>query len=400
MPIFMDGKVYEDQAHLEAAFSPMLKDMGVDVKPLPPQTGDDVDPKMVVTPNEMQTNKELEAQDDEVLGGIEIGFKQPLGSPTEPAGALKSTEGAQTPDIDWSRLNQPFGSIKGTAPEDTPVLFKTKAGNITEGDITRGIDIALSAGPGMIVSAKAGLGMDFWKKSFQAAHMERAGATPDEVLKATGLFKKGPTGRWVTELSDEGLSLVDKDWKFGEAGKLSDFVNHPKLFEAYPELKDVNFKVAEKDYEWLGGFSRDSNTLTINPKKIPAGDEGLLDVIAHEIQHWVQVKEGFPAGSNPNQALRDAIWALGNKMQQTPEGPAKVEMQKLMVDIANNDKRFAEYMYQRVPGEVEANVTMARRKLSDQQRELFPIEEFKKFMEGSANTLSGGKYYPEFHYPK
>lgn len=420
MPIYMDGKVYEDQAHLEAAFSPMLKDMGVDVQPLPPKTGDNVDPNMVVTPNQMDTNQQLQQQDGAVLGGTEVSNRiyvgrMPIQAGTEPAGEFNPSSGTLVADsanttqrpsgailegIDWSRLNQPLGELKGTAPEDTPVLFKTKAGNITEGDIALGIDIAMSAGPGTIVGAGKAFGPEFFRKAFNAANMERAGASEDDILKATGMFKKGPNGRWVTELSDENMTLVDRDWRFGETGKLSDFVNHPKLYEAYPELKNVNFKVADADFPWIGGYSPSSNTITINTRAIKSGDEGILDVLAHEIQHWVQRKEGFQAGGNPDMALKDAVYALGRKIQETRDPSEKRDLMKLMYDIANNDKKFAEYMYQRMPGEVEANVTMARRKLSDRQRQLFPIEEFKKFMEGSENTMSGGKYYPEFNYPK
>lgn len=417
MPIFINGNQYEDEAHMEAAYTPMLKNMGVDVQPVPPKTDDSVDSKMVVTPNQMDTNKQLEAQDDAVLGGTEINSRiyvgrTPLEGSTEPAGEFNLQDGTQiapaipaspepSQEVDWSRYNQPFGEIKGTHPDDTPVVFETKTGvKITEGDIQRGMDIAMSAGPGMVVGGNAGLGTKYWQNVFKYDKMKKAGASKQELLEATGLFEKGPTGRLVHELSDENMKLVDRDWKYGESGKLSDYIDHPKLFEAYPELKDVNFKVADKDYDWIGGFNSDTKTLTINPQRIPSGDEGILDVIAHEVQHWVQVKEGFPRGGNPEMALKEALWALGSKMQQTPEGPAKTEMTKLMVDIANNAKAFANYMYQRIPGEVEANATMARRKLSDQQRRAFPIEEFNKFMEGEYNTMSGGRYYPEFNYPK
>src|SRR6266436_1701231 len=56
-------------------------------------------------------------------------------------------------DVDWSKLNQPFGELKGTAPEDTPVQFKTASPyvNITEGDIDRGMSIGMAAGPGVMV---------------------------------------------------------------------------------------------------------------------------------------------------------------------------------------------------------------------------------------------------------
>jgi len=58
-------------------------------------------------------------------------------------------------EIDWKNMNQSFGSLKGTAPEDTPVVFKTASPlvNITEGDIERGINVGMGAGPGTIAGS-------------------------------------------------------------------------------------------------------------------------------------------------------------------------------------------------------------------------------------------------------
>lgn len=71
MPIFMNGNQYEDEAHLEAAYSPMLKNMGIDVKPLPPEENKG-DERMVVTPNQVQENKTMDKIEETDLGGIPV----------------------------------------------------------------------------------------------------------------------------------------------------------------------------------------------------------------------------------------------------------------------------------------------------------------------------------------
>lgn len=60
-----------------------------------------------------------------------------------------------TPEIDWSKMNQPFGAIKGTAPIDTPVVAKTASPLVTirEGDIGEATNVAMSAGPASVEKA-------------------------------------------------------------------------------------------------------------------------------------------------------------------------------------------------------------------------------------------------------
>ena len=59
-------------------------------------------------------------------------------------------------DDPWARYNQPFGEIRGTAPEDTPVMFKTRGGvKITEGDIARSLDVGMGVSGGGLATKAA-----------------------------------------------------------------------------------------------------------------------------------------------------------------------------------------------------------------------------------------------------
>src|SRR5258705_8910747 len=94
-----------------------------------------------------------------------VDLRMPLGASGKPAGALKPDGGSQVPgnglkaenEVDWSKLNEVFGSIKGTAPEDTPVVFKTPYLDITEGDIERGMNVGMGTGPGTFGGVKSGI---------------------------------------------------------------------------------------------------------------------------------------------------------------------------------------------------------------------------------------------------
>lgn len=289
---------------------------------------DDKYDENVVTPRDMQTNKQLDkAELDPTTGmGIEVGWK--------------------------------------TA---SPLV------NITDEDINTAIDVGMGAGPGTI-----------------------AGVASRGAKAATGWWK-GSDGKMRYEISDEGMKLT-KELTEGAQGKLKDFVDHPELYKAYPELGDINFTVTGKDFKYIGGFDSSSKTLAINPDKVAAGKEGILDVITHELQHAIQSKEGFATGITPENALKKALDSLASKIYETP-GAEKNALVDLYFNIRNNAQKFAEYMYLRTPGEVEANSVAARRKLTDAQRKQFPVKEMEKMLEGEVNTLHGGKYYPEFNYP-
>lgn len=241
--------------------------------------------------------------------------------------------------------------------------------NITDEDINTAINVGMAAGPGTMAGVKS------------------------QTSKMGGDWFKGSDGKMRYEISDEGMKLVDRDWKFGDKGKVSDFIDHPELFKAYPQLKDINFEVAPKDYEYIASYNHGSKTLMVNPRAVKAGDEGLLDVVSHELQHSVQSIEGFSPGSNPNVALGKALIA-------TTKIKDKDEAKSIFNALTNQANAFANYFYQRTPGEVEANLTAARRKLTAEERKKWSPDMTQELLNGSDNTMSGGTYHPEFNYPK
>lgn len=145
------------------------------------------------------------------------------------------------------------------------------------------------------------------------------GADAAEVYRQTG-WMVGPDGRMRFEISDDqarlrpgaeaiqirtgnldtdsaGLSMLDL------GTRLSDVLDHPALFDAYPALKDVRFRLEDGLHKRLGAGAM------FNPeRKIITVDEGYwrgdlkakvspLSSLLHEIQHFIQTIEKFDNGS-------------------------------------------------------------------------------------------------------
>ena len=91
--------------------------------------------------------------------------------------------------------------------------------------------------------------------------MDADGRDPREIKRVTG-WEKGGDGLWRFELSDLKFKRDrDLDEIMSTDGKLADYVDAPELFEAYPELKDVNLKLTSQlpAGTWGGLQSRDEH---------------------------------------------------------------------------------------------------------------------------------------------
>lgn len=355
----------------------------------PPQNGDY---GMVVNPNSMMLGKEMDQIEvDPSSGlGLEINSRMPLGSPTEPAGALKQEEGTRVapPDnfdtsvkIDWSRMNEPLGSIKGTGKEDTPVVAKAAGGiKITEGDINQAIDVAGSFGTGTIGGVRAATLNKEALKLAQTA--ESQGFDADQIWKSTGFFR-GADKRWRHEIDDSGSKFFPENIKGGNF--LSDVLHHPALFEAYPQLKLTRIRIDPSKGE---GASWNGNTIVLGDKA--AKDKGIL---VHEIQHAIQDIEGFAKGGTPGRVQRDFQVKYEediNKLRplfldlqtKTMRGEALSPLEEVKLDrLKAIFKKYVEYTraadakarehYLELAGETEARNVQTRVDLGPVERQRF-----------------------------
>lgn len=104
-----------------------------------------------------------------------------------------------------------------------------------------------------------------------------------------------------------GVLQKDKPVKLGE---LLDFA---ELYEAYPDAKDIIVVLEDKTVEDAGGYFspwRNAIHLLTNRTK---GADSLKSGLLHEVQHWIQHKEGFINGISPSSARAGMFSALIKK---------------------------------------------------------------------------------------
>ena len=104
--------------------------------------------------------------------------------------------------------------------------------------------------------------------------------------------------------------LVDLGGLRGRESKsmLPDVLQHPELFKAYPQLRDVNVQrmSGSEMGEGLGVWQPYDKTIGLNENLVfgpPNQQKDLLQSLMHETQHAVQDIEGFPRGASVDEFL-------------------------------------------------------------------------------------------------
>jgi hypothetical protein len=148
---------------------------------------------------------------------------------------------------------------------------------------------------------------------------------------------------------------------------MSNVLDHSKLYEAYPEIKDLPVNYFSGKNREYGYFDPETGTIGIN-KDIPIAEQ--VDTVLHEIQHYIQKREGWSGGANPEQYHMDVLAKLS---------PNELD---LFLNTMSQDDLIGRFMqgklekyieqqkfnkYQRNQGEASARATSARKDLDDQQ---------------------------------
>lgn len=212
-----------------------------------------------------------------------------------------------------------------------------------------------------------------------AARLEAEGVHPDEIWNRTG-FGVGPENLWRHEIDDTGLthSLVS-----GPAQPITNMVDHPEFFKAYPEMKKLYIR--EDPASRGGSFDESLNEIMVGT--LGKSDRQINETILHELQHAVQKYEDFARGGNPTSTplapgtpqwgfYQDRLKQLldENPLPHTKNvnasggvsyGPPQVEYDQL----DKLARRFGQMeAYRRLAGEVEARNAGNRGVMSKLQR--------------------------------
>lgn len=185
-----------------------------------------------------------------------------------------------------------------------------------------------------------------------AKALKETGMSPEQVWEETGWYQE-KDGGWRYEISDSTADTTPQlkerfarnqvsratqpttlesflGMDFTRAQKLSDVLDHKALFDAYPDLADIDVVVQKPA---PGTESKGMVDLRNNKMLIEAHSPAeARSIMLHEAQHVVQRKEGFDSGAN----------------EKTPlVGP-------------NRQGYTANDVYQRSLGEIEARNTQFR----------------------------------------
>jgi hypothetical protein len=178
----------------------------------------------------------------------------------------------------------------------------------------------------------------FMRDSLDTAKtMAAAGKSSEEIRAVTGWFPGKYDGKMRWEIPDGGASLRPR---WSDAGSLSSLIEHPDLFDAYPDLKFVGVSHRPLPAGVYAQYTPDYDLITIDDSVTNRRE--VLSYVLHEVQHAIQKREGFARGSSMDEAF----------LRSGKDSVSRAEV-------------FADY--ERTAGEIEARDIQARAKLTPEQ---------------------------------
>lgn len=337
-------------------------------------------------------------------------------------------------------------AIESVSPEDFIPSPKTVAAVGAKA-------LAASKGLPMLAGTLIGKSSPMFNRSEAAAALRssRAGLTPEQVWQKHPLNWIMPNGRVAQELDDSGAKIVapwlpDKaklvaardqateafiqaqaKYKAGEIDyptfepfvrarlkaendvvmpprtdppniPLEQFMQHPTLYQAYPELGkiDVRFNPHTK----TSFHSPDSNMIEIGTKGADTPQD-LLAVTTHEVTHPTQGIEQWAEGGSPTlfsgmMAKKNALLNQSGSIDPKKQAEALAELQRyegIPAWSANNEVDA----YTRLFGEQAANAVQARAHMSlDERKANFIGNHFTAPVEETIWRRQGKMSYPPF----
>lgn len=260
-------------------------------------------------------------------------------------------------DEEWNTYHKQMSQV----PEDYTgkvVTNPDEKRNPVQGALDAGLTIAggpeLAGGKALffgIAGVKRILGEETVNRVVKAAenmelegfmrHGDYTGFNELLIKNKTGL-ERGADNKWRIEFSDADIHIDNSAFaplvssSPGEANmqtaSLVNVFKHPRLFEAYPELKGFSVvridKIPGSDTA-IGQFHEAGKTIYI---KNGLDSELERNVIIHEIQHAIQHAEGFSRGGS---VLMFMPRSYQQAMQELPEAEKQItqKLEKLAVEM-------------------------------------------------------------------
>lgn len=216
-----------------------------------------------------------------------------------------------------------------------------------------------------------------------ARKMEEEKKDAKAIKMATG-WERGADGKWRYEMPDAkikdtmdvgGGQIVKRyeDDMLWNGGKLSDVIDAPELFKAYPQLKDVRIDTDAimNDMPSNGEYNSKTNTITIHADEL----KYMNGILNHEIQHAIQDIEGFAKGGSPRLVRGEVKKRFAEVTKQIRQLRAEGKEDEAKALIEKNRGLYNAYQknddfssYKSLAGEVEARNVSARLNMTPEER--------------------------------
>lgn len=134
----------------------------------------------------------------------------------------------------------------------------------------------------------------------RAKEMELNGEKAETIRPKTG-WSRGLDNKWKFEIDDSKAKYKEEKIRLGKAVNLNEVLEHEDLFKAYPDLKKVKVKEIS-DLDARGVYSPNFDCIFIS-ENLPTQEK--LKSLIHEVQHAIQVREGFAVGESPDNENRN-----------------------------------------------------------------------------------------------
>lgn len=119
--------------------------------------------------------------------------------------------------------------------------------------------------------------------------MDRAVAKAGLGGKVPQLYVGSESGpRWI----DDSQAMLR-----GLSGKLGDVLEHPEFFEVYPEAKNLMLRL-DRTPGRMGEYDPRTGVIVLDMQELSPNGWQPEDILMHELQHYVQQKEGWPFGTH------------------------------------------------------------------------------------------------------
>jgi hypothetical protein len=176
--------------------------------------------------------------------------------------------------------------------------------------------------------------------------------TANSKLNEKEVFDGRMEGFRSVEIDDEYGSFSVNDAPYARLEQILDF---PELYEQYPEIKDL--RVARINSFGGAFYDPEKNFIGVADQ---LNNEKFQSALLHEVQHWVQHKEGFPTGGNAQTIAEQLAYRMDAEDPEMLKGPARDLYQSLYgeTEARTVQRRFSD------PEEAKLTPLVSRRKES------------------------------------